>query len=66
MKWKDICFLKTPSSWTFKFVSGSVECTFDNAASKLLKQSNRPGPEVIKLFFMLNSTVDEISIAHKN
>ena len=25
-----------------------------------------PGPEVIKLFFMLNSTEHEISFAHKN
>ena len=25
-----------------------------------------PGPEVIKLFFMLNSTEHEISTAHKN
>ena len=59
-----ICFLIATSRWTLKFVSGSVECAFDNAPSKLLKQSKRPGPEVIELFS--RSTVDEISIAHKN
>ena len=40
-----ICFLKTPSSWTLKFVSGSVGRTFGNAPSKLLKVIDQ-GPEL--------------------